>query len=396
MITAMNPDTHHLYEDACERFRQAFGRSPDVSTFAPGRIEVLGNHTDYNEGYVLSSAIPLGTFVLMARSDGPGCRVHSANLDDADSFEVTNGAAGTEHTWSNYVRGMLAGYRERGPIEQGFDALVSGSVPLGSGLSSSAALEMATGLALGELYNIQLPALDLARMGQRTEHEYAGARTGLLDQITSLHGKTDQLVVSDFRSFDVDYVPLGEDASFLVCNTGVVHANTDGEYNARRASCESAALYFSQVLDHEVLALRDVSWEEWETHQDGMDPTVAQHAAHPIGENARVTRGRKFLEQGDLESFGALMYASHASSITYFENSCPELDFVVETTRHIPGTLGARLSGGGFGGSALILVHPRDEETIAHAIEQAFAKKFGRPCEVIATPASSGASVLHQ
>ena len=388
----MEPST--LYEAARERFQHEYGRAHEVAAYAPGRIEVLGNHTDYNEGFVLSAAIHLGTYILIARAEDHTSRVHATNLDDSDTFDVGAPAAGTDHPWSNYIKGMVAGLASNGNIDQGFDALVSGNIPLGSGLSSSASLEMATGLALCELYGIQVPLIDMARIGQRAEHEYADARTGLLDQISSLYGQADQLVICDFRSLEVESIPLGEHACLLICNTGVTHANTDGEYNARRESCENAARYFSNVLDHDVTALRDVSWEEWEAHREGIDPIVAQHAAHPIGENSRVIRGRELLRQDDLEGFGALMYASHASSITYFENSCPELDFVVETSRHIPGVLGARLSGGGFGGSALILTHPRDTDNAGHAVETAFKKQFGRPCEVLATAASDGAHII--
>ena len=383
-----------LIPKATACFEASFGRPHAIATYAPGRIEVLGNHTDYNEGFVLSAAIHLGTCFLLAPNQGSDSSICAPDLDDRDDFDITSIEPGTAHPWSNYIKGMIAGLAGHNEPGHGFDAVIMSNLPIGSGLSSSAALEMASGLAIQQLYGLKVSDLELAKIGQKAEREYAGANTGLLDQLTSIYGRADQLVMSDFRSLDVEHIPFGDDALFLICNTGVAHANTDGQYNVRRENCERAAAHFEKVLDHEVKALRDVKWEEWMAHREGLDDTSAQHAAHPIGENERVVRGRELLHQDDLESFGELMYASHGSSIKFFENSCPELDFVVETSRHIPGILGARLSGGGFGGSALLLAHPRDSETIAHAMAQAFEKEFGRPCETLATTASDGARVL--
>jgi galactokinase len=269
-----------------------------------------------------------------------------------------------------------------------------GDVPLGSGLSSSAALEISTGLALARLYGIAVDPLRLARIGQAAEHRFAGVRCGLLDQVSSLFGRKDCLVETDFRNLTVGSVPLGEDACFLMCNTHARHALVDGEYNERRAACEAAAAHFARVLPHPVRALRDVSWAEWESHRGGLDQTMARRAAHPIGENERVLRAARSLAAGDLAALGREMFASHESSRRYFENSCPELDAIVEAAQSIPGVLGARLSGGGFGGSAVVLVHPRDAESATAALDAAYARRFGKPCETRLIRPSDGARVV--
>jgi len=389
----LNEQTEHTAE---EKFASVFGRKHTVEAYAPGRVEVLGNHTDYNEGFVLSAAIDMGTFFLAAPRDDTQCRLEAGDVMEMAQFDASDPQADSVTPWANYVKGVLAGLANHGDLAHGFDALFFGNVPLGAGLSSSAALEISAGLALSALYGIQVEKLDLARIGQAAEHEYAGVKCGLLDQITSLFGRENHLVMSDFRTVEADSVPLGDDAVFLMCNTSVKHALVDGEYNERRAHCEEAASFFKTALEHPVSALRDVSWEEWEQHSAGMEPLAASRSAHVIGENTRVLEGRDLLVNGRLEEFGKLMFASHESSRVSFENSCPELDFLVDTAKQLPGVAGARLSGGGFGGSAVALVHPRDVDVVSHAISAAYDKEFGHPCDVRVVRPSDGAAVLER
>lgn len=383
-----------LYDAAVQKFRGAFGCEPTAAAYAPGRVEVLGNHTDYNEGFVLSAAIDLGTFFLIAPVDGSECRLVAGNLGEEDRFEVTDTEPSAERVWSNYVRGVLAGLRERSPVGEGFVGLFEGNLPLGSGLSSSAALEMSCGLALGRRYGIEIDPISLARIGQRAEHEYAGVKCGLLDQISSLFGRDGELVMSDFRSLEIGTVPIAGDVCFLMCNTHAKHELVDGEYNERREHCEAAMRYFQGVLDHPVTALRDVRPSEWQEHFAGMDPLTARRAAHPIGENTRVLDGKRLLLAGDLEGFGELMFQSHTSSMENFENSCPELDTVVAAAREHPHALGARLSGGGFGGSAVVLVRPDWAERVGATLRTAFRATHGSECDIRRIAASQGASIV--
>jgi len=296
--------------------------------------------------------------------------------------------------WANYIKGVFAKLVPHVRNGKGWNGLFFSTVPLGAGLSSSAALEMSAALGFCGLYGIQRPLLELALIGQAAEHEYAGTKCGVMDQISSLFGKEGHLVKSDFRTLRVETAPISSDFCFLVVGTNAKHALVDGAYNERRRSCEEAAAWFDDTLDHPVQALRDVSMEEWLEHKDRMPALAARRAAHVIGENERVLAGAEALQRGDISHFGFLMFESHHSSIVNFENSCPELDFIVDQSRRIPGILGARLSGGGFGGSAVLLAHPRDVETIAHALRGPYQRQFGHPCTVHTIIPSDGAHLL--
>lgn len=383
-----------ILETATRQFERRFGRPYEAAAYAPGRIEVLGNHTDYNEGFVLSAAIDAGTVFLAARSAGPGCRVLAGDVLEEAAFDVRHPKPDGRTQWANYVKGVVAGLGAQHRLDHGFDGLLLGNIPLGAGLSSSAALEMATALALCSLYGLPVDRMALAKVGQQAEHSFAGVKCGLLDQISSMFGRRDHLVMTDFRSLAVENLPLGEDACFLMCNTHVKHKLVESAYNERRASCERAAADFAAALRRPVKALRDVSSAELESHSAALDPVAAKRAAHVIGENERVRAGRERLVSGDLLSFGRLMFESHESSRSKFENSCRELDLLVDAARGIRGVMGARLSGGGFGGSVVALVHPREADAIGQALSAAFHKAVGRPCDVRAVAPSDGAAIL--
>jgi galactokinase len=385
-----------LYDELLNKYRAHFGRYPEVVAYAPGRVEVLGNHTDYNEGFVLSAAISLGTFFAVSKSGSKVCRLVAGDLMREVTFNAEDVAPSVSDTWQNYVNGTFAGLAELKPPAHGFDGMFLGNVPLGSGLSSSAALEMSAGIALAKLYGIATDAVMLAKIGQRAEHLYAGCKCGLLDQITSLAGKENRLVKTDFRSLTYETISMGPDACFLMCNTHAKHTLVDGAYNRLRESCETAAAHFAAVLRHPVNALRDVSMAEWAIYRRGLPEDVANRAAHPIGENERVLKGARLLSEGDLAGFGALMFDSHESSRVLFGNSCAELDAVVDAAKKIPGVLGARLSGGGFGGSVVVLVHSRNAETASAALASAYAATFNTPCDVSVITPAAGASLAEK
>ncbi len=382
-----------IYEELVIKFRKHFGMEPTLVSYAPGRIEVLGNHTDYNDGYVFSAAINYGTFFAIAPADGDQDIVVAGDLMHEVAFPTVDPKPVSKDTWANYVLGTVAGINK---IKQtgAFKGMFLGNIPLGSGLSSSAALEMCTAKAICGLFDIAADNVTLAKIGQAAECNYAGCNCGLLDQLSSLCGAYGKLVKTDFRTFKVENVDLGTDVCFLMCNTHAKHALVDGAYNTRREACENAAKYFNEKLDKDVVALRDVSMAEWAANKDGLDPIVANRAAHPIGECERVLLGASLLEQNNLADFGKLLFDSHASSCNYFENSCEELDVLVEAAKKIPGVLGARLSGGGFGGSVVVLVNTRDAETAAAALAAAYAQKYGKPCAVNRIQPSDGASVI--
>jgi len=271
-----------VYDRLAELFAQHYGVRHRVAAYAPGRAEVLGNHTDYNEGYVLSAAINFGTFFAAAPREDDTCRLVAGDLMEEETFALDTSPDNDSATWAKYVIGVLCGLDQETPINTGFDGMFLGNVPLGAGLSSSAALEICSGLALSSLYGVSIDNLTLARIGKAAEHEFVGVKCGLLDQMSSLFGRENHLVMSDFRSLAVENVRLGNDACFLMCNTGAGHALVDGIYNERRAKCEEAARFFDGILDREIAALRDVSQEELQAHSADMDPVAAQRAAHII------------------------------------------------------------------------------------------------------------------
>ena len=383
-----------VYDILLKKFQEKYGRKPEVVAYAPGRVEILGNHTDYNEGYVLSAAINFGTYFAVASREGLESRLCAGDVMEEVSFNADQPSATKDHMWSNYVKGVLAGINAIQKPTHGFDAMFLGNIPLGSGLSSSAALEVAAGLAFSKLYGAVLSNLELARIGQKAEHDFAGVKCGLLDQFSSKKGKKGSLVWSDFRTYDVKPVTIGEDVCFLMCNTNARHALVDGAYNERRQRCEQAAAFFATRLDHKVAALRDVSWEEWLKYHGEMDPITAKRSAHPIGEDERVLSGIEMLRNNNLAGFGRLMFESHDSSRNYFENSCPELDTLVDGAQAIPGVLGARLSGGGFGGSVVVMVNKTDVEAASVALRNVYANKHGSRCDTRIITCSDGARVV--
>jgi galactokinase len=377
------------------RHREHFGVEPTIVSYAPGRVEILGNHTDYNEGFVLSAAIDAGIAFGLSPSGTPVSTLFAADFDESVQFPADRPGRTDKERWSNYARGVYALMREKYGFEpQGLLATQIGDIPIGSGLSSSAALDIASGLAFAAFHGLAPDKLDMARIGQKAEHEYAGVNCGLLDQISSLFGRAHSLVFTDFRSLRVETVPLPPGYAFMIANTAVKHALVDSEYNERRRCCEEAAAYFARVLGPRIKTLRDVSWTDLERHRGALDPAIWNRAAHPIGEDERVMRGVEFLRKSDPVSFGRLMYESHKSSQIYFQNSCLELDTLVDAARSTAGVLGARLSGGGFGGSIVALIEEAKAEPIARALAAAYEKAHGHVIEPRVVVPSDGARLV--
>ena len=370
----------NVYDELLAKFEKVYGIKPTVVSYAPGRIEVLGNHTDYNEGYVFSAAIDKGTFFAIAPTADDTCELTAADLMQTAKFTTKTVAPAKQMTWQNYVNGTFNWLFDGKPANapHGFKAAFLGNIPLGAGLSSSAALEMAAALAFQKLYGTNFDKTALAKIGQKAEHTFAGCPCGLLDQASSMYGKKGALVKSDFRSNTFETVPMGEKVAFMMVKSNAKHALVDGAYASRRQACEDAAKYFAKVLKKgNVTHLRDVTAAEWILYRGGLSETTAKRAIHPIGEDERVLQGAALLEKGDLKGFGALMYDSHESSRNWFENSCEELDAIVDAAKAIPEVYGARLSGGGFGGSCCLLVDPLAAEKIAAAITKEYKAKFG-------------------
>lgn len=374
-------------------FEKYFQRPPEVHSRAPGRLEILGNHTDYNEGFVLSAATEQATCIAMARRDGALCTLRDTALENQlFTIDLNDLDHPDKGDWTNYIKGVLVELRRRGIPFGAFDLLLSSTVPLSAGMSSSAALETAFCYALKKAYGIELPESEWARVGQSVENRYLGLKSGLLDQFSSIFGKKDSLILCDFRKVEVlDTVPLPAGYGFLVANTLVKHNLVESDYNRRRESCERARDAVAAEYP-EVKTLRDVNPEMLERCKEKMDVTDYRRALHIIGENDRVMRGVESLRRGDLKTFGSLLFQSHESSRVNFENSCPELDALVEIARTLPECLGARLSGGGFGGIAIHLIRLADAETCRNRLETAYRAMTGKEIKTILCAIGDGAS----
>ena len=372
---------------------ETFGNPPESIAWAPGRIEVLGNHTDYNEGTVLSAAINLGHCFCISRSDQPGIRTLAIDVDQTARFEIRNMDKVPGADWANYIKGVFYLIQKHAgkPID-GLDCTFSGSIPMGAGLSSSAALEVAAATAVLKILDTTIDPKEIAQLCRQAEHQFAGTNCGLLDQFSSIFGREHGLIHSDFRTLEVSGVDLPADIEFLVVNPHVKHSLADSPYNERRERCEQAAKQLAEILPHPVTALRDVSLDEFEQHKNQIDPLAAKRAAHIIGEIDRVEKGVQALDRGDLTTFGELLYQSHQSSIEHFENSCPELDIVVNAAREA-GAPGARLSGGGFGGAAIVMVHASDAQMIGKKIT-AICKAQNIEPDILEVTPSAGAHLV--
>lgn len=373
-------------------FRERFGAAPAVTAAAPGRLEVLGNHTDYNEGFVLSAAVDRRTTVSMSPVEGSVCTIHEHGKDvtlDLNDLETC-----VKGDWRNYLKGLLLEIRKRGKSFGAFNAVLSSTVPLSAGMSSSAALEMAFAFALKTIYGIEFSLPDWARVGQGVENNFMGLKTGLLDQFSSLYGKQNSLILCDFRSVEVlKTVPMPSGWSMVVANTMVKHNLVDSAYNDRRRSCENA-LAAIRKTHPEIKALRDVDSALLEACRADMDLTDYKRAVHVVGEDERVMRAVALLDAGDIRGFGKLLFESHESSRTMFENSCPELDALVEIARSIPGCAGARLSGGGFGGISIHLVESGAAEEYCGRLKTAYHAMTGRTVETLICGIGGGATIL--
>ncbi len=376
-----------------EKFTAYFKTSPAAAAQAPGRLEVLGNHTDYNEGLVLSCAVSQNTAVAVKPlADTSECKVvdfrsgeeMSFDLKDMDNPPPANGCA--------YIIGMMNEMRKRGANFTGFIAGLESSVPLSAGMSSSAALETAAGLALGKAFNFDLSKAEWARAGQGVENNFLGLKSGLLDQFSSIFGKKDTIIMSDFRTVEVvDSLPLQPGFVFAVINSMKKHNLVDSAYNVRRENCESAAAKLAAIYP-EVKTLRDATPDMLESAADKLTMLELSRARHVVNECFRVKQAAEILRTGDMEKFGQLLYDSHESSCVNFENSTPELDYLVELSKSVPGCIGARLSGGGFGGITIHLVHEAEAENYCRRVCTAYKAQTGIAAEHFICSIGDGAA----
>ena len=374
-----------------EKFEAYFKMSPVWGAKAPGRLEVLGNHTDYNEGFVLSCAVGQTTDFVFAPVDGTGCTVKDFRDGTEMNFDLTDLDKKPPRNGSKYIIGMLNELRKRGFKVFAFKAGLESKVPLSAGMSSSAALEVACGLALTGYAGFEISKADLARAGQGVENNFLGLKTGLLDQFSSLFGEKESIIESDFRTVEVvgtHALPPGY--AFAVINSMKKHTLVDSDYNVRREDCEKAAEKLAAVYPG-AKTLRDISPEQLENAKNALTEREYRRAKHVVGECFRVKQAAKLLAGGDIAGFGQLLFDSHDSSRMNFENSTAELDTLIEIAKADEACLGARLSGGGFGGITIHLVKADEAAAYAERVKKEYAGQIGIEAEVFICSLGAGA-----
>ena len=380
-------------QSAVELFEVTFGKKATVNAKAPGRLEVLGNHTDYNDGITLSCAVGQATEFAMAPVSGRKCSIISSMTGQITEFSLDDIDQAIKGDWTNYVKGVIVQLRKRGFEVPAFQAAVHSTVPLSAGMSSSAALEVAAGFAFSKAFDIELSKTEWAKIGQGVENEYIGLGSGLLDQFSSVFGKRNSLIYSDFRTNEViRNVDVPDGHVLVVANSLIKHDLVDSDYNVRRESCMNVAAKMAELHDC-VSALRDVTPAVLIASKDQHDATDYLRALHVVGECDRVIKGVAALEAGDLSTFSQLLNDSQESSIENFDNSCLELDVLCELSKGHNACSGARLSGGGFGGISIHLVKEDRADEYCTYLEHAYEKKMGKKTETIICSMGQGASV---
>lgn len=373
-------------------FQEHFSATP-LLVRAPGRVNLIGEHTDYNQGFVLPAAIDKEIVFAVALNGSTKARLYSFDNKAHCSVELAGLRPGKPH-WANYLKGVVAQFQQRGITVPGFDCVFGGNVPIGAGMSSSAAVECGLAFALNELLGTKLTRMELARMAQLAEHEFAGVQCGIMDQFASLFGRPNQVVRLDCRSLEYEYFPFDTRACHIVlCNSGVKHSLASSEYNTRRQECEQGVRVLQQHYPA-VSSLRDATLAQLEAHQTEMDAVVYRRCRYVVEENQRVELACQHLAAGNLTAFGQAMYASHAGLRDDYAVSCPELDVLVEAARTLPGVYGARMMGGGFGGCTINLVAPEQVQSFVAAMKTAYQQQLGLTLETYQTTIVGGVEIL--
>jgi galactokinase len=372
-----------------DRFQSLFREVPRIYQ-APGRVNLIGEHTDYNDGFVMPAAIGFYTWAAVSPRADRNLVMRSENLNEQVEISLDDLPPQGKHHWADYVVGVAKMLESSGRKIPGANLLIDGNVPQGAGLSSSASLEVAVASALLDLTGGEADAKELALLCQRAENEYVGARCGIMDQFIAAHGRRGKALMLDCRSLEYRLLPLPEEARLVICNTMVRHSVATGEYNQRRAECEQGV----QILAHHrpgVKALRDVSLADLEEFRNELPPKVFSRCRHVISENARVLDAASALERGDLEEIRTLMQESHRSLQHDFEVTCTELDAMVHVAGQVKGVYGARMTGGGFGGCTVNLVATECVEGFRAHVSEAYEQLTKIVPEIYVCSAADGA-----
>lgn len=372
-----------------ERFRTVHGGSALVFR-APGRVNLIGEHTDYNDGFVMPAAIGFSTWAVIGSRDDRRLKAYSEQFGETVELDVDHLEGPPRKHWSDYIRGVAALLKSAGYPVKGANLLIDSEVPMGAGLSSSAAIEVSTALALAAISGVNIPPHEVAVLCQRAENEYSGARCGLMDQFIACFGKANHALMLDCRSLDYHHLPLPQSVRLVICNTMVRHELSGGEYNDRRTSCERAVGSMRHFLPG-IRALRDATLNDLEQHRDALGEVDYRRCRHVVTEDERVLLAADALKTGDMVAFGKLMYESHASLRDDYEVSCDELNLLVEIASGIEGVYGARMTGGGFGGCTVNLVANEEVARFKIEIAREYAARTGTTPPIYVCSAAAGA-----
>ncbi len=373
-------------------FKGRFGGRPQLCR-APGRVNLIGEHTDYNDGFVLPAALELATYAAVAPRRDRVLRVHSLLMGETVGFDLDETEPKPRGDWSDYVRGVAVVLAAAGHRLSGADLLIDSDVPLGAGLSSSAAIEVATGYALLSNSGLKIDLTRLALACQRAENEFVGMRCGIMDQFIACHGAPGHALLIDCRSLERRPVPIPSDVRLVICNTMVHHQHAAGEYNQRRRDCEEGVRRLKPALAN-IKALRDVSAQQLERHADLLTPVIYRRCRHIVTENTRTLAAADALAAGDLARCGQLMRESHASMRDDFEISCPEMDTMVALNTAAPGIYGARMTGGGFGGSTISLVEAGAVAAFTKSVAEGYRAATGLTPQIFTSQPAAGVGVV--
>ena len=372
-----------------ERFRKLYGQESLVVQ-APGRVNLIGEHTDYNEGFVFPAAIEFQTQVAIGKRNDQRLVITSENYGERVEYDLANLPRTRKGHWSDYVAGVAGELERKLGGMPGANLLLHGNVPQGAGLSSSASLEVGVCKALLEVSGKTIDGVAIALLCQRAENEFVGARCGIMDQFVSVHGAKNHALRLDCRTLEYQLLPIPENVRLVICNTMVRHSLAGGEYNQRRAECEAAARFFAERI-RGVKSLRDVKLEDFEKFGKELPQAMQKRCRHVLTENQRVLQAAEALRGGDLGLFGKLMAASHASLRNDFEVSCEDLDMMVQLAGEQPGVYGARMTGGGFGGCTINLVQENHVASFRENVAARYEKATGRKPEIYVSSVAGGA-----
>lgn len=388
-----------MQEKLFEKFEELFGDTSDAHLyFSPGRVNLIGEHTDYNGGHVFPCALTIGTYGAAKKRNDNKIHFYSMNLDNFGVIEVTlkDLSYHAEYNWANYPLGVVWAFAEKGyTLDTGFDMVIWGNIPNGSGLSSSASLEVLTGVILRDLYNIDaLTMTDLALIGQYSENNFNGCNCGIMDQFAVAMGKADNAIFLDTSTLKFEYAPVKlKDAKIIITNSKVKHSLVDSAYNTRRQECADALAALQTVVSIE--SLGDLDMETFEKYKSVIgDPIKEQRAKHAVAENQRTIDAVSALKADNIELFGQLMNQSHISLRDDYEVSCEEIDILVDLAWNAPGVIGSRITGGGFGGCTVSIVKNDAIDTFIETIGTAYKEKVGHEAEFYTVEIGDGARRL--